>query len=65
MKQGKVVDLSAEIALEAAKITHDREIPIADSIVVATALNWNVNIWTQDSDFEKLDGVKYFPKKNS
>jgi predicted nucleic acid-binding protein len=65
MKQGKVVDLSAEIALEAAKISHDYKIPMADSIVLATAWNWGATIWTQDSDFAKLDRVKYFPKKNS
>ena len=65
MKQGKVVDFSADIALEAAKISHDRKIPMADSIVLATACSWDATIWTQDSDFEKLEGVKYFPKKNS
>ena len=65
MKQGKVVDLTAEIALEAAKISHDHKIPMADSIVLATALNWDGTIWTQDSDFEKFSGVKYFPKANS
>ncbi len=65
MKQGNVVDLSAEIALEAARISHDHKIPMADSIVLATAWNWDATIWTQDSDFAKLDRVKYFPKKNS
>ena len=37
MKQGKVIDLSAKIALEAAKISFDHKIPMADSIVVSTA----------------------------
>jgi predicted nucleic acid-binding protein len=64
MKQGKVADLTAEIALEAAKISHDHKIPMADSIVLATALNWDGTIWTQDSDFEKFSRVKYFPKRN-
>jgi len=64
MKQGKVVDFTAEIALEAAKISHDHKIPMADSIVLATALNWDGTIWTQDSDFEKFSRVKYFPKRN-
>ena len=65
MKQGKVVDLTAEIAFEAAKISYDNKIPMADSIVLATAWNWEATIWTQDSDFEKFRGVKYFPKANS
>jgi predicted nucleic acid-binding protein len=64
MKQGKVVDLTAEIALEAAKISHDHKIPMADSVVIATARTYEATIWTMDSDFKKFDGVKYF-KKNS
>lgn len=61
MKQGKVIDLSAKIALEAAKISFDHKIPMADSIVVATARTYEAIVWTQDSDFKKFSGVKYFP----
>ena len=65
MKQGKVVDLTAEIALEAAKISFDNKIPMEDSIVLATAWTYEATIWTLDSDFEKFSGVKYFSRKNS
>lgn len=61
MKQGKVVDLSAKIALESAKISFDHKIPMADSIIVATARTYEATVWTQDSDFKKFSGVKYFP----
>lgn len=65
MKQGKVADLTAEIALEAAKISHDHKIPMADSVVLATARTYEATIWTMDSDFKKFDRVKFFPCKNS
>lgn len=65
MKQGKIVDLTAEISLEAAKISFDNKIPMADSIVLATAWTYEATIWTMDSDFEKFNGVKYFSRKKS
>lgn len=62
MKQGKVVDLTEEIALDAAKISFDHKMPMADSIVLATGRALEATIWTLDGDFTKFDGVKYFPK---
>jgi len=60
MKQGKVVDFTADIALEAARISFNYKIPMADSIVLATARAYEAIVWTMDSDFEKFRGVKYF-----
>lgn len=60
MKQGKVVDLTSDIALEAARISFEHKIPMADSIVMATARTYEATIWTLDSDFEKFSGVKFF-----
>lgn len=65
MKQGKIIDLTSEIALEAAKISFDQKLPMADSIILATAWAFRATIWTQDTDFLKFKGVKYFPKKDS
>lgn len=62
MVQGKVVDVDAPLALAAAKIGVDHKLPLADSIVYATALRVDGIIWTQDADFAVLAGVKYFPK---
>jgi predicted nucleic acid-binding protein len=64
MKQGKVVDLTAEIALEEAKISHDHKVPMADSVVLATSRTYEATIWTMDSDFKKFDGVKFFQKNS-
>ncbi len=63
MRQGIVVDLTSEIALQAAKISLDYRIPMADSIILSTAHSYEATIWTQDDDFEGIEGVRYFPKK--
>jgi predicted nucleic acid-binding protein len=62
MKQGKVVGLSEEIAIDAAKISLIHKVPMADSIVLATGRMLEATIWTLDRDFAKFDDVKYFPK---
>lgn len=62
MQQGRVIDLSSSIALSAAKLSLDVKIPMADSIILATAQAHDAVLWTQDDDFEGLPGVRYFPK---
>ena len=63
MQRGTVVDLSAPLAIAASKLSLAYNLPMADSIILATAKEFNAILWTQDSDFEKISGVKYFPKK--
>lgn len=63
MKQGKIIDLDLEIALWAAKLAREHKLPMADSIILATAKKHHATIWTQDSDFKELKGVNFFPKK--
>lgn len=63
MQQGTVVELSAPLALSAARISLTEKIPMADSIMLATALAYNATLWSQDADFENITGVKYTPKK--
>lgn len=62
MRQGEVIELSSSIALLAAKLSLDLKIPMADSIILATAQIHNAVLWTQDDDFKGLSGVRYFPK---
>jgi predicted nucleic acid-binding protein len=62
MQQGTVVDLDASLALMAAKVGIDHKLPLADSIVYATALRVGGVVWTQDDDFEGLSDVEYFRK---
>jgi len=61
MEQGSVVDLTANISILAAKISLERNMPMADSIILATGRIYQATIWTQDSDFEGIEGVRYVP----
>ncbi len=63
MQKGRVVDLTAMLAITASKLSLEHGIPMADSIILATAKAFDAVIWTQDSDFKNIAGVKYFPKK--
>ena len=63
MQQGEVVDLDAKLAAYAARLSLQTKLPMADSIVYATARVNEATLWTQDDDFEGLDGVKYVTKK--
>lgn len=63
MQKGKVVDLDPLLALSAAKMSLEHQLPMADSIILATAYEFKATIWTQDADFKKISKVKYFPKK--
>jgi len=63
MQKGRVVDLTASMAIAASKISLEHKIPMADSIIIATAKEFEATIWTQYSDFKNIGDVKYFPKK--
>ena len=63
MQKGTVVDLSAPLAIAASKLSLEHNLPMADSIILATAEEFKAIIWTQDLDFKSLSNVKYFPKK--
>ena len=65
MNQGKVVDLSFKISIQAAQFSQEFKIPMADSIILTTAYIFNATVWTQDIDFKGLENVKYFPKQKS
>jgi predicted nucleic acid-binding protein len=61
MEQGTVVDLDRVTALEAARLSILHRLPMADSVVLATAQRHDAILWTQDADFEKVEGVRYVP----
>ena len=63
MQKGTVVDLTTTLAMAASKLSLKHNLPMADSIILATANEFAATIWTQDSDFKNIGGVKYFPKK--
>ncbi len=59
MSLGIIADLTREIAVNAARISSELEIAMADSLILATARVHDATLWTQDSDFEGVDGVKF------
>ena len=63
MKQGQVVDLTTDIAMMAAKLSLEHNVPMADSIILSTGRLYQATVWTQDADFKGLDGVEYVKKR--
>ena len=61
MKQGQVVPLSVEMAMQASLTSLKHGLAMADSIIYASAQGYNAIIWTQDHDFKDLPGVNYRP----
>ena len=59
MQQGQVVDLDPSIAISAARLSIQHGIPMADSVMLATARNHKAILWTQDAHFEGLTEVRY------
>ena len=62
MQKGTVANLSSRLAMDAARLSLRHQLPMADSIILATAIIHEALIWTQDVDFRNLPNVKYFPK---
>jgi len=59
MQRGRVVDLGANLAIAAAELGAETGLPMADSIILATARTADATLWTQDADFEGMEGVEY------
>ena len=59
MQQGRVVDLGAAIALAAAALGLRHGLPLADSVILATARAADAVVWTQDAHFRDLPGVRF------
>ena len=62
MKQVNVIPVTEEIALNAAKLSIEKKIPMADSIIYTTGILNNATVWTQDCDFINLPNVKFIKK---
>lgn len=62
MQQGRVVPLDGKLALAAAKLSVDLKLPMADSVMLATARAHQATFWTQDADFAAIPDVKYRAK---
>jgi len=63
MSHGREVDLGRKIAMDAAQISREMKLAMADSIIFATARAYDATLWTQDEHFKDMEGVKYIEKK--
>ena len=63
MMQGQVIPLTGELAIEAGRLGYGMKLPLADSLILATARRYNAVLWTQDDDFKSISGVRYVPKR--
>lgn len=61
MQQGNVAVLDSGLAVDAACFGIEFKLPLADSIIYATARKYGAVLWTQDADFNGLEGVKFYP----
>ena len=61
MQRGQVIALDASLAVEAAACGLQFGLPLADSVIYATARKYDAVLWTQDADFKDLPGVRFFP----
>ena len=63
LQRGRQIDLDSDLALTAAEVALEHRLPRADSIIYATAQVHGALVWTQDSDFKRLDGVRFRAKR--
>lgn len=65
MQQGRVIELSLPLVLSAARLSVEHRLPMADSMILASARACGATLWTQDSDFDGMSGVQYKAKKTN
>jgi len=62
MRRGRIIFVDERIALRAAELAAVYKLPMADSMILATAHVHNATLWTQDAHFAGIAGVKYIAK---
>ncbi len=63
MSLGQLIELDRQLALNAARISLDLKLALADSIILATARAAGATLWTQDEHFKELEDVRYVAKR--
>jgi predicted nucleic acid-binding protein len=63
MEQGRLIEVDEAIALHAAQLAVQHKLPMADSLILATARAYDAVLWTQDADFDGIEGVRYRAKR--
>ena len=63
MSEGTIIDLNRQLAIDAAILSVELKLAMADSLILATARAYNATLWTQDAHFKEFEGVCYIEKK--
>ncbi len=63
MKTATIIDIDFGISVQAAKISKENKIPMADSMILACGQKFNATIYTQDIDFKNMPNVNYYEKR--
>lgn len=62
MLDGRMLDIDGQLALEAVPLAQQYRLPLADSILLATARAHDAQLITQDAHLRDIPGVLYYPK---
>lgn len=62
MHQAGVAEVTSPIAMDAVKLSAEFKLPMADSLILATARTFDATLWTQDTDFKGLPDVQFTRK---
>lgn len=63
MQRGTVLNLTPELAMSAASLSLEHRLPMADSVILASARASEATVWTQDIHFKGIAGVRFFQKR--
>jgi toxin FitB len=62
MRLGRVLDLTDRRAVAASKVARQHKLAMADAAMYAIAREFDATFWTQDVDYQSLEGVRYYAK---
>jgi predicted nucleic acid-binding protein len=65
LRRGRVVEFDEELALASASVGVMEKLPLADSIIFATAMHYGATIWTMDQHFAGKADVRFIAKSAS
>jgi len=65
MRLGRVLDLTDPRAIAASQIASQHRLAMADAAMYSMAREFNATFWTQDVDYQGLDGVRFCPKPSA
>ena len=65
MRLGRVLDLTDRRAVAASKIARQHRLALADAAMYSMAREFDATLWTQDVDYQGLEGVRYCAKQTA